>query len=116
MAYKKQEIINKCYEIIEGESIVYIEELVAFLPISKRTFYQWNLHKLQELRDELENSKIKQKSYQRKMWEQSDNPTLQLASYRLKCTDDEHRKLSTNYTPSAESEQQTLKYEVKITK
>jgi len=99
MAYKKDEIIDLCLEVIEKECIFFIEELVAFIPISKKTFYNWNLHEFPALKDSLLNSKVKGKNYLRKKWMENDNPTTDIALYKLLSDDEEHMKLSNNYTP-----------------
>jgi hypothetical protein len=45
----------------------------------------------------LEKNKIDIKIKMRQRWEKTDNPTTQLALYRLLCTSDEHRKLNQQY-------------------
>lgn len=96
MAYDKAEIIAKALSAIETEECVTIEEVVLFLPISKRTFYEWELHESQEIKDALDAVKIKVKKTMRRKWRSSDNPVLQIAEFKLISTDEERDKLSTS--------------------
>jgi len=91
-------IIYICVEVIVKHNIIFIEELISFIPISKGTFYAWKLNEMDLLKDAIEVGKVKQKSHMRTNWYASDNPTLQLACYRLLAKDEEHRRLNTNYT------------------
>ena len=116
MAYKKQEIIDQCLEVLDNEIILFIEELVSFLPITKKTFYLWKLHECDDIKNALQQSKINAKAKLRRNWMASENATLNVALYKLIADDEEHRKLSASYVPSADADQKPLKYEVKISK
>lgn len=41
MAYKKKEIYNQAIEAITKNNLFFIEDIVAWLPISKPTFYEF---------------------------------------------------------------------------
>ncbi len=109
---KKEDAIKKCLKIIEQKNIVFIKELCAYLPISRETFYAWGLHESDTLRDAIDNSKICRKASMRHNWESSDNPTLQLASYRLLSDAEEHRKLNQSYTDITTDGDKILPYDM----
>ena len=102
MAYHdKNKILEKAKEVIVSKNLFFIEEIVAFLPISKATFYEYfkigsdELNGIKDLID-INRTKVK-KTLQRKMLD-SDAPALQIALYKLLSTDEERKALSTNYT------------------
>ena len=96
MAYKKQEIIDLCMEVIESRNVIFIEELICYLPISKSAFYNWNLHEMDSIKDAITASKVDKKAQLREMWMMSENATLQVANYKLMATDEEHDRLTMN--------------------
>ena len=112
MAYNKDEIIKQCYEIIEKESIVFISELVAYLPISNATFYNWHLDKLDGIKDALESSKVKAKASIRKMWATSESPTHSITLYKLLAEEEELRRLSSSHTPKEDAETKRSKFQI----
>ncbi len=112
MAYKKQEIIDLCLEVIEREDIIFQDELIAYIPISESTFYQWKLGQSEELKRAINSNKIVSKATQRKNWRASENATLQLASYRLSSTEEERRLLATNYTDITTGGEKILPYDM----
>ena len=76
-------LVNQCLEIIEKNNILFITDLVAFLPICRSTFYNYGLNKLDTLKEAIDRQRIITKQAQRSKWFQSDNATLQIALYRL---------------------------------
>jgi len=88
-AYTKQAL-----KLIEEKALVFIEDVVAFMPISKRTFYYYGLHELQDIREAIDNNKICTKHNMRQDWLQSDSAPLQLGLYKLLGTRDERLALS----------------------
>lgn len=114
MAYKKQEIIDQCLKVIEDECIFFIEELLAFVPISKGTFYKWKMNEMDSIKNAITQGKIKGKNHLRKKWMQSENATTDIALYKLLADDDEIEKLSSNYTPKTDNDKTALKFEVSL--
>ena len=95
----KEEIYDKCVELLENDknSIRYIDELVAYLPICRTTFYDYfkvNSNKLNTIKELIDNNKVKVKSDLRRKWETSDNATLQMGAYKLLANEDELDRLS----------------------
>ena len=103
MAYNKKELEDKAIDIIINKNLVFIQEVVSFLPCSSATFYNLELEKLETIREALENNRIAKKAKLRNKWEDSSNPALNLALYRLLSTPEEHKKLN----PSTQEEEQT---------
>ena len=100
MAYDKNKIYQQAEEAIKKNNLFFIEDIVAFLPCSKPTFYDFfpkNSNELNDLKDLLEDNKIKTKSSIRaKLWK-SNRASELLALYRLIATPEEHQKLNQSY-------------------
>ncbi len=47
MAYKKEDLIKQALQAIKKHKLIFIEEVVSFLPCSKATFYRY-IEKLRE--------------------------------------------------------------------
>ncbi len=93
MAYKKEEMIKQSLEAIETNDLVFIEEIMSFVPFSKATFYNHNLDKLDDITKALGDKKIQIKSRLRKTWAESRSPILQIALYKLLASNEEYQKL-----------------------
>jgi hypothetical protein len=97
MAYKTKELLEKAIRAATEEELHFIEDVVSFLPCTKPTFYEHKLNESNELKTILENNKIALKRKLRKKWEESDNPTLHMALYKLVADDKERKRLSIQY-------------------
>jgi hypothetical protein len=100
MKYDKQKIFEEALQLIEKHKLVFIADVIAFLPISKATFYLYFPDSSDEL-DSIKELIAKQRislsvSMRRKMFD-SDNATMSIALYKLICTDEERKLLSTTY-------------------
>ena len=99
--YDREAIFEKCKEVIEQNRLFFIEDVIAFLPISKPTFYVYfpmESYELNTLKEMINKNKVLTKTEMRSRWYQSENPTLQIALYKTICSDDERKMLSTNHT------------------
>ena len=100
MAYDKNKIFQQAKEAIEKNNLFFVEDIVAFLPISKPTFYEYfpiDSNELNDIKELLEQNKIRTKSSIRaKLWKSSKAAEL-LALYRLICTPEEHKLLNQSY-------------------
>ena len=94
MAYNRKNLEAKALEAIKKNSLFFIEDVVAFLPCSKATFYNLELDKLDTIKEALEENRTVRKSAMRKKWYDSDNPTLQIALYKMICSDPEFKRLT----------------------
>jgi len=100
MAYDKQQIYQQAEEQVKTNNLFYIEDIVAFLPISKTTFYEFypaESYELNALKSLLEINKVKTKSSIRAKLYKSNKASELLALYRLIATPDEHQKLNQSY-------------------
>ena len=65
MAYDRQEIFEKAKEEIILNSLYFIEDVVAFLPIGKTAFYDYfkiDSNEMNDIKELLDNNKISMKS------------------------------------------------------
>lgn len=100
MAYDKVKIYKQAEEAIIKNNLFFVEDIVAFLPCSKPTFYEFfpvESNELNNLKELLEQNKIYTKSQIRLKLFKSEKAAELLALYRLICTTDEHRKLNQSY-------------------
>jgi len=101
MAYDKQKIFEQAKEMIVKHKLFFIEDIVAFLPISKPTFYEFfpvESDEVNELKGLLETNRVELKVSMRSKWYKSNAPALQMALMKLIATPEELRKLSMNHT------------------
>ena len=101
MAYDKSKIYEQAKEVTVKNKLFFIEDIVAFLPITKKTFYEYfplESDESNELKELLQINKTELKVGLRKKWYGSDNATLQMALMKLICSDEERKMLSMNHT------------------
>ena len=96
MAYDKDVILRQAINNINDHKLTTIEEVVAFLPISMSTFYEWELEKSEGIKEALYRSRVLSKNKLKKKWLDSENPTLQLAWFKLHANPEELAALSMN--------------------
>lgn len=94
MAYNTDELEKKALAAIKKHSLVFVQDVCAFLPCDRATFYNHNLDKLDTIKDALAENKVKTKIALRKKWKDSDNATLQVALYKLISDEDEFKRLT----------------------
>lgn len=97
MAYDTKELEKKAIEAIDKHNLFFIEDVVAYLPCSKTTFYAKGLHESNELMEKLETNRMHTKNALRKKWFASDNATLQMALMKIIASNEERQKLSQTY-------------------
>lgn len=97
MAYDRVKVFEQAKEMIVKHKLFFIEDVVAFLPISKPTFYEYfkvDSDEFNDLKDLLEKNRTELKVSMRSKWYKSDNPTLQVALMKIIATDDEAHRLN----------------------
>lgn len=97
MAYDKEKILQQSMEVIAKQKLFFIEDIVALLPCSKTTFYDFfppNSDELNEIKDRIENNRVDMKIRIRKKWFDSDRDTGLMALYKIICTPEERQMLS----------------------
>ena len=100
MAYDTKELEKKAIEAIAKHRLFFISDVAPMIGISRQTFYDHGLDKLDDIKEALTRNRIEVKSSLRSKWYQSENPTLQLALMKLISTDEELKKLAMQYTES----------------
>lgn len=98
---QKKDLYDKAIEAIErDDNILFIDDIVAELSISKATFYSWwpkgseTYNKLWEL---ILKNRIKVKKYIRLKLRVSGKAAELLSLYRMICTEEERRNINQNY-------------------
>lgn len=100
MAYDKKNLHQQSLEAIEENNLFFIEDIVAFLPCSKPTFYEYfplESNELNDFKERLEQNKIKTKSAIRAKLFKGEKAAELLALYRLICTPEERQNLNQSY-------------------
>ncbi len=101
MAYDKKKIFKQAKEAIQKYKLFFIEDVVAWLPISKKTFYEYfpvDSNESNELKELLEKNKVEIKSALRSKWFKSNNPLTQMALYKLIATEEEYHRIANTKT------------------
>ncbi len=92
--YDYDELLNKTMQIAKEYDLTIVEDIIAFLPCCKKTFYNYKLHELHELKDVVDHNKIKMKQKLRKLWLEEGSPATQIALYKILGTADERDALN----------------------
>jgi len=101
MAYDKAKIYEQAKDVTVKNKLFFIEDIIAFLPITKPTFYDFfkvDSNEFNELKRLLEINRTELKVGLRSKWYKSNAPALQMALMKLICTDEERKMLSMNHT------------------
>lgn len=88
-------------QVIEERNLFFIEDLVAFLPCDRSTFFRkfpQGCDECDNIKRALETNKVRTKSAIRHRLFNMDNPTAQLALYRMIATPEERDAISTTKT------------------
>jgi len=107
MKYNKDNIFKKSKEAITKHKLIYISDVLAFVPCSKTTFYELfkdGSDELNELREMLERNRIEIKTAIRRKLFESDKAGELLALYRLCATPEERQILNQQYIEVSKSD------------
>jgi predicted DNA-binding transcriptional regulator AlpA len=97
MAYNTEKLKKQALAAIDKHKLFFIEDVAAFLPCSRSTFYEHFSDKSddrKEIDELLERNRIEVKTSMRSKWYKSEAPALQLSLYKLIATTDERNALS----------------------
>lgn len=100
MAFDRDKLYQQAQTAITENNLFFIEDIVAFIPCSKPTFYEYfpiDSNELNNLKGLLEKNKIRTKSAIRAKLYKSPKASELLALYRLICTPEERKMLNQNY-------------------
>lgn len=103
MAYDRLEIFEQAKKVTVENNLFFIEDIIAYLPISKTTFYEFfptESNETNELKDILELNRVSLKVSMRKKWQDNPAPALQMALMKLIATPEELKKLSMQFIES----------------
>lgn len=96
---KAEKYEREIIEVIRKHRLFQVTDIFAFYAgCSRATFYNMGLERLDSILKELENNRTLTKQSLKLKWFKSDNPTLQVALFKLLADNDEHKKLSLNHT------------------
>ena len=112
MAYDKNKIFEQAKEVIIKHKLFFVEDIVAFLPCAKPTFYDFfppDSNELNELKGLLETNRTELKVSMRSKWYKSNAPALQMALMKLIATPEELKKLSMQFVESENKNENTVK-------
>lgn len=101
MAYSRKRLYEQALQVIEERNLFFIEDLVAFLPCDRATFYRkfpQGCDECDNIKRALETNKVRTKSAIRHRLFNMDNPTAQIALYRMIATPEERDAISTTKT------------------
>lgn len=99
------ELIQMSLKAIKKHELVFMYDVITYLPCSKSLFYEKNLDKLEDIKEALAENKSKIKQKLRSKWGESNAPALQLAYYKLLAEDVERKALSTSYMETKQKHQ-----------
>lgn len=119
MAYNKTEIFETAKKKIVEHKLFFVEDIVAFLPCDKTTFYRFfpvESNEYNELKTLLETNRTEIKVSMRSKWYKSDAPALQMALMKLISTPEELKRLSMQYTENKTELSGEVKTKTDITK
>lgn len=103
MAYDRVKIFEQAKEMIVKHKLFFVEDIVAFLPCNKTTFYEFfpiESNESNELKGLLETNRTELKVSMRSKWYKSNAPALQMALMKLIATPEELKKLSMQFIES----------------
>lgn len=92
--YKAEDLEKQAIELIEAYGLVFIDDVCAYLPCSRTTFYDKGLDKSDTIKSALLKVRTKKKVALRSNWEESTNAALQMGLYKLLATPEELAALS----------------------
>lgn len=113
MAYDTKELEQMALEAIKEHELVFVGDVMAYLPCVKQTFYDHELDKSDAIKTALYKNRADMKIKMRKKWYESDNATLQIGLMKLIADDDEaHRLNGTKREVKHENKDTNFKVEI----
>jgi len=94
MAYKTKELEKQAIEAIKEHGLIFIDEVISYLPCASSTFYDHQLEKSEAIKEAIKFNKVSKKTKLRRNWEHSENATLNISLYKLLANEEELQRLS----------------------
>jgi hypothetical protein len=99
MAYDKAKLEKQAIEVITNDPyVVFVEDLVAYLPCGKTTFYALELNESNAIKEALDQNRINLKVKLRKKWAENGNATTEIALYKLIGNEEEGDRINSQKT------------------
>ena len=96
---KSQMYEREILEIIKTKALTKIQQIFSYYSgCCEATFYNNKLNELDTIKKALQDNRTKMCQSMLFKWYKGDNPTLQMAAYKILCEDEERKKLSMNYS------------------
>lgn len=108
----KEEYEELALGVIEDYRLFFITDISAYLPFSRETFYHHNLHKSDSIKKAINKNVIHTKQSLKNKWYKSNQPTLQVALYKLIGTDKERSCLGTKTETKEDGHQFNKRQEI----
>ncbi|HUN04013.1 MAG TPA: hypothetical protein PLS00_14240 [Niabella sp.] len=105
--YNRKKIFEQAKKMIVKHKLFFVEDIVAFLPCDKTTFYRFfevESNEYNELKGLLETNRTELKVSMRSKWYKSNAPALQMALMKLISNDEELKRLSVSYVGQTDGE------------
>lgn len=96
MAYDRNKIFKQAQDVIKEHNLFFIDDIVAWLPISKPTFYEFfplGSNELNGLKKLLEDNKVRMKTSIRAKLYKGKGADL-IALYKMICSDEERKAIA----------------------
>lgn len=93
---KYKQLEENCITLIEKRNITFVDELFIFTDVQPSIFFDYELNKSQKIKDQIEINRSKLKKELREKWLESTNATLNVALYKLVCSEEERKSLSSS--------------------
>ena len=94
MAYDTKELEAQALDAIGKYKLIWIEEVVSYLPCARSTFYDNELDKSDTIKAAILKNRTDLKIGLRKKWYESENATTQIALYKLIGTESESDRIN----------------------
>jgi len=110
----KKQIYEKALKEVDKNKLIFIEDLIAYLGISKPTFYSYfkvGSNEFNSIKELIDKNKINIKVGLRSKWYKSENTTAQIALYKLCANEEELERLNNKEKVAAE---EMPKIEIKL--
>lgn len=108
---KKKDYYERSMEEIQKGDVIFIEDLVILIGISKPTFYTYipvGSDEFNDVKIAIEKNKISIKSKLRKRWFSEPHPTTDAMLYKIVANTEERMALSTQFIETKQPAQQEL--------
>ena len=94
---KKKKYEKELLKVIQDKKIAFLNHCFAYTSFSSSTAYNYELEKLESIKEAINKNRVSAKNYMLQKWIASENATLQISAFRLLSDTEEHQKLNQSY-------------------